>query len=233
MATEVDWGSMGGKASSSGGKKGSKYLSFQPDQVYTVRLVGQAVEFYKYYLKEFRKSLYFDAEDRDNAAKTIAAVLGLEAELPHRWAVNVIDRSDGKIKILEGGWSIFKFFANWARVHDNAHPGGKAGVDWTISVEGNDFQSRRYTTMPDKSSPFTSDEIKMIKEKGNLFPLKQEFKSTPVDQISQVVEELRNPPAETSDSGPEPAAQTVAATSAAPEPAVVGADLSDNPDDWF
>ena len=229
MASEVDWTSLGGRAAAGGGKaRGSKYLKFEKDHVYTIRLVGQAVEFCKFYLPKYRKSVYVEPEDKDAAAKVLERVTGTAIAPTQRFAVNVIDRADGNVKILEGGWSIFKFFANWAKVH-SSHPGGKGGFNWTISAEGDGMQ-RRYTTMPSDAAPFSEDEVAMIKKKGSLFPLKEEFASTPLADLEAKISSLESGDDGNGSKEQQPQAAVAAAAGGG---AGGGGDLGDDPDEWF
>ena len=178
-AVKVDWDSLGGDDD---GNQKSAFLKFKAGHTVTVRPVGHAVEFYRFYIEgETPKIVIVDPENKDEASRILSKHTGKEMAPTHRFAINVIDREDQQIKIMEGGWSIFKFFANWAKLH-NSHPGGKAGADWSIGVKGEKL-NREYTPMAGQSTPFTPEEVERIKEKKELYSLSDMYKPCPLDEL--------------------------------------------------
>jgi hypothetical protein len=185
MATEIDWSSLGGQmgSGSSGGSDQKKFLRFESGKTHVFRPVGGAVEFYKFFVTtdKGKRSINVNPGNEAKAAEMLSKYFGKEIVPQHRFAINVIDRQDGQIKILEGGLSIFKFFAQWCKLNGQA-PGGQSGGDWSVNVEGENLQ-RRYTTGFLRSAPLSAEEVKKIKDMKGLYSLSEVYKETPLDQV--------------------------------------------------
>jgi len=181
MASKVDWNSMGGtKSGGPGGKKQINYLKFEAGKGKTFRPVGEAVQFCKFFVNG--KSVVVDPEFKDQAAAIISSETGQEYVGKTRFAINVIDREDNQIKVLEGGPQIFKHFGNWSRGNNNAGPGSVNAMDWMITASGQGL-NREYVTTPIRSTTLTNDEIDRCKNKKELFSLQEIYKSMPVNEI--------------------------------------------------
>jgi hypothetical protein len=182
MATVVDWNSLGGEEEKgSGNGRGKKYLLFEPGKIYTVRPVGRAFEFFKFFVKPVSKSVVVDTESVDAAAAMISQEFGIDAKAKHSYAINVIDREDNKIKVMEGGKMIFKQFALWAK-GNNTHPGGMSGGDWLIQVVG-DGMSRKYNAQCIRPAPLSADEMKRVKDKNEMHDLEAMYVSVPLNKL--------------------------------------------------
>lgn len=185
MAQEVDWGSLGG---TEGKTSKSKFLKFEAGKMHTFRPVGGSVKFYRFFVQSpnGNKSIYVDPGQEVEAEEILSKHFGREVAPTQRFAINIIDREDGQIKILEGGWSIFKYFSTWFAANEKKNPGGPYGGDWFVSVEGEKL-NRRYTTGFMRPAPFTQDELKKIKaEKNGLYTLSEVYKATPLDKLIEV-----------------------------------------------
>lgn len=196
MATEIDWGEMGNDtpAGGEGGPNQKKFLKFVSGKTHVFRPIGGGVEFFKFFVQtdKGKRSINVNKDDKDKAAEVLSKHFGKEIAPQHRYAINVIDRDDGQVKIMEGGYSIFKFFGKWAKVN-NQLPGSQAGGDWAISVEGDGLQ-RRYTTGFMRPAPLTQEELKRIKEKKEMYSLKEVFKETPLNELlSKITGEAAEP----------------------------------------
>lgn len=239
-AEEGDW--VNDFSSNEGNDKKPKYnndkkigwMTFDKPGTYTVRLIGGkdipdekdpkkvnhkmgAVCFYKYF-KPFN---------------VIAKAEKIRAVISHRlykdedpawqagwypnktFAIHVIDRADGKLKILEKGKTLFNKFANFQTVNDK-NPAGKDAPDFVITVKWTDGtkNSAEYdATAKQASAPLTEDETKMIKasftevelelakkvgENPLTWRLKNIYKPTPLEKIKELWEKLtkeqRTPP---------------------------------------
>lgn len=186
MATEVDWNSTNFGGREGGESKGKiKFMKFSSGKTSVFRPVGKAVTFCKFFIRrpDGSRTLIVEPELKEKAEQILSEAAGQQVQGNIRYAMNVIDREDADIKVLEGGNSIFKFFGNWARAN-NATPGSNAGGDWSVTAEG-EGQKRRYTTGFLRSAPLTQDEIKKVKTKGEMYTLKEIFKATPLDDIVQ------------------------------------------------
>ena len=180
MATEVDWASVGGQNS------GSKvdFIKFSAGKTVRIRPIGMAVEFCKFFIRTSsgNRSVCVDLENAEKARQILAEHTGNDEIAPqHRYAINVIDREDGEIKIMEGGSSIFKAFASWAK-EAGTNPGGPGGSDWAIEVTG-EGKLRRYQPNCIKPSVITADEkakfIELVQERS----IEDYFKGVPLDDL--------------------------------------------------
>lgn len=210
MASEVDWNSVGGQGGGGGGSGGKdkvNFVKFTAGSSKTLRPIGKAVMFYKFFMPSTRRSVVVDPEFKNDAAAKLSAHSGEEVRPTLRYAINVIDREDNKIKVLEGGQQIFEHFANWSKGNNGAPPGGSNGMDWTISASGEE-KNRKYTATPIRSAPLTESEISRIKEAKEIFSLKEVFKGCPLENVIERVtgEKSSGPsksgPAKTASAGP-------------------------------
>lgn len=170
-------------------KKKSEWMRFDKPGQYTIRLVGKGVKFLKYF-KPFGKGVrvitHKNYKDEDPAWQA--------GFYPNdTFAIHVIDRADGKLKILEKGKGLFKHFANYQKINE-VNPAGKNGPDFVVTVEwpNGDKQLAKYTaTAKAKPAPFTEQEVEMIK--ANLAPLRSIYKTSLLEKIKELWEAL--PPA--------------------------------------
>lgn len=159
-------------AKSSNSRKGDiNNLRLISGNTYVVRFVGDPEPFYKYFVAG--KSAICANPDKC----PVKAKYNIDPTL--RYAVNVIDRADGKLKVLEVPPSVLKPVIAWwkARKHD---PGGDNGCDFNIEITGQK-KNTRYTVMPLDISPFTEAEKKMIEE--GTYDLKKLYKAVPDAEI--------------------------------------------------
>lgn len=171
----VDWTSVGGAKEGSG----VRFLKLEPGRTYRVRPVMKPHIIWKYFLERpnggFGKAI---TEDPNNCL--IAKKYNEKAK--QRFAVNIIDRADGIVKVLEGPISILKQIGTWA-TETNVDPGSNAGGEFAIRVEcpGNDKKKTRYLVQFINYTPFSDTEKKSIKE--NIYNLSEVFKPAPQDKI--------------------------------------------------
>jgi hypothetical protein len=165
-------------------EKKTEWMDFKKPGSYTVRLVGKGVEFLKYGFKPFGKGarIITHASYKDEDPAWLAGFY------PQRtFAIHVIDRADGKLKVMEKGKTLFKAFAEYMKVNE-INPAGKNGPDWVIKVEGMGLERTYTATAKAKPSPFTEEEIAMIKE--SLSPLTKIYKATSLEKIQEAWEKL-------------------------------------------
>lgn len=226
MATEiVDWGSIGGQSGDQKGGGGSnKFIKFSSGTGVVVRPIGKAVTFYKFFVKtpQGNRSIVVDPEYKNEAAAKLSAHAGEEIKPSLRYAINVIDRNDQQIRILEGGKTIFEHFANWSSGNGGIAPGGESGADWMITPTGDGMQ-RKYATTALKPAPLTQEEVTRIKENKEYYSLKEVFASCPLEEVVDRIFGDRNA------SGPEPAAPAQQQTASAP---VAASASTDDPALW-
>ena len=224
MATEVDWNSVGGKSGAGGSGKKTRFVRFEDGKTVEVRPVGKAVEFYKFFIQETQRSVVVDLDDGMKAAEILTEHTNKEFKPSHRYAMNVIDREDQLVKVLDGGRSIFKYFGAWAK-RTKSHPGGQNGGNWTIEATGVKL-NREYTTTFVGPAPISDQERAAIKANGDLYTLEDVFRATPMDQL------LDRAFGTAATQGPVPATtpqQAVADESALGD---VGNDVGNDPINW-
>lgn len=180
MASIVDWNTLGGDEGQ-GGSRGSKYLRFEAGKMYTVRPVGRAFEFFKFFVKPTNKSVVVETEDVDSAAALLTEEFGMEFKPQHRYAINIIDREDNKIKIMEGGQMIFKQFALWAK-GNNTHPGGMGGGDWLIQATGEGL-NRKYNAQCIRPAPLSDEEMHRVRDSGEVYDLETLYAGLPLNKV--------------------------------------------------
>lgn len=190
MSKSISWDEVESPSKIGGNKKGDgtggKYMKLVGSlqgTTYRVRPVGDPCTFYAYYVqspddpKRFNRAI---TEDPKNCI--IAQKYNLEAK--PRYAVNVIDRADGRLKIMEAPATVLDAIKTWAKA-SKQHPGGKGGADFEITVKipaNNDRKRTEYKTTPVVQTPWTDEESAMLKEKG-LYKLETEFAPVPQAEI--------------------------------------------------
>jgi len=183
MAIQVDFQNMPERKMGGNGQ-GPNYLKFEAGKTYRIRPVGGAVEFFKIFVRnkkgEFR-SIVVDADEKESVCQMISKELGQDVKADPRYAMHVIHRDDGQIKILEAGPSIFENFGTWAKANDD-HPGSKTGGDWVIEVTGEKLQ-RRYKMSFLKQALVTAEEKALLDEKKEQYSLKALYSSCPTDEV--------------------------------------------------
>ena len=150
---------------------------------YQVRLVGSYVKFYKHW-KPISAITHPDIKKQDPVW-----VAGFYPN--KRYAINVIDRADGKLKVLEKGSTVFKNFHNYRIANPDIDPAGPNGPDFVITVDipgGQKLNTTYGVGAKGKPSPFTAEEKAMIKE--NFWPINEVYKSTPLDKIQSMWDAL-------------------------------------------
>ena len=199
---EIDWGNF--SSGSKGNGDGISFLRFERDKATRIRPFGGAVGFYKIFIEKGKPSIVVDAKVKDQACKMLSEHSGKEFNPSWRCAMFVIDREDGRIKVMEGGNQIFEAFSNWSK-GSGIKPGtGQAG-DWQISVTGDGVggaNPRKYSPVYLGPSLFSDDEKTMITELKNAdkLQLSNFLKEVPLDKVLEVAYGV-------TDSSPEPQEQ--------------------------
>jgi len=183
---EVDFSNFG-SSKRGGNGNGVTFLRFERDKTHKIRPFGKCVSFFKLFIEKGKPSIVVDPDDKDEAAKILSEHTGREIKPSPRNAMFILDRDDGKVKILEGGFQIFEAFANWSQAN-GTQPGAAAGGDWAIKVEGDGVggsNPRKYSPVYLGPSMITEDEKTMIsglKEAGKL-TLSNYLKEISLDKI--------------------------------------------------
>ena len=182
MTSKLDWNSVGGnKKSGTGSGSGKKlknleFVKFVDGSSVNIRPLGNPIVFLKAGMTVNGKYRSAIIEDPDSPVVKKFSNMNVN----ERYAVNVIDRSDKKIKIMEGPLSIFGEFKSYSE-HTNENPGLSNGADFSIKASG-DGKNRRYVTKFSSKTVLTDEEKAMIKEQG-LYDLEKVFKVVPDDEL--------------------------------------------------
>ena len=193
QANEGNWGTdfppesenKGEKAKGGGSGKGRlPYMKFDKPGEYTVRLIGKHIKFLRHW-KPFAERVITDEAYKGQDPAWQAGFYPRET-----FAIHIIDRADGQLKVLEKGRSLFKCFAREKAVNE-IDPAGRDGSDFVITVAwpgGNKMQATYAANAKKKAAPFTDEEIATFKEKKA--PLKDMYASTPLEKIKQLWDAL-------------------------------------------
>lgn len=176
------------KKNSNGGEGKSKVNYLKLDKKVHFRPIGQVIEFYKFFVDlpgGKGRSFVVEEEDRQQAKDLILQLTGEDVKPSLRFAMNVIDRTDSQVKILEGGLTIFSVFSEW-KENMEIHPGSKDGHDWFITPQGTGKQ-RKYTVTAGKQTPITKEEAVKLKEANGTYSLEEVFKAVSLDKISEIL----------------------------------------------
>lgn len=160
------------------------FMKFDKPRDYMIRLVGNHVKFYRHW-QPFTERVITHPEYKNEDPAWQNGFIPRET-----FAIHIIDREDGKLKIMEKGRSLFKQFARYKIVNE-INPAGQEGPDWVITVEwpnGNKRQAKYTATAKQKAAPWTKEEVDMIK--ANKAPLKEIYATTPLDKIKELWENV-------------------------------------------
>ena len=179
MSTVIDWDQVGETSGSGKSRTGVNFLQLRPG-TYEVRLLGTPVAMNKFMIqgKDDRWRSAVVEDPKDNPVTKNHGVNPSE-----RYAINCLDRSDGSLKILEGGVKVFGEFKKYFK-HTGKNPGASDdGADFKIVVTGSG-RSKQLKTSFEKNTPLTKEETAYIKKTcGGLYDLKEIFKVTPNDHL--------------------------------------------------
>lgn len=157
MTEHCDWGEVSKTTSNGGGD----YLKLQSGNQYRIRPVFSPVKFFKYFHMNNGKLRTGICGNPDTCP-----VRDRHPELKKpslRFAAYVIDRADGKVKILEAPQTVFRPIGSSFELTGKNPGGGKDGSDWGIKVSGKGMQTK-YDVMHLENTPLTAEERTAIKE---------------------------------------------------------------------
>jgi len=223
MAEQCSWDSI----PSSGSGEMSDFLRLQSGNSYKIRPVFEPVKFFKYFHK--------------NAGKLKTAICGKpeactvkqahpELKKPSlRFAAYVIDRADGKVKILEAPQTVFRPIGASLEMTGKNPGGGADGSDWYIKVSGTGLNTV-YDVGMIGPSPLSQEERDLIKEAldGDKEKLKKLYK---VDAPEQIEEKLFGDP-NAAGGSPAPTQAAPAQAPPAQAPPATASSASDFDQEW-
>lgn len=177
----VDWDDIGGSGQKPG--KGVDYLRLSSASVHMIRPVHKAARIYKYFYKPENGKLRTAICADPNTCEVRQKHPELDAP-SERYVFRVIDRADGKLKILEVPRTVFLSINSWAQ-GAKKDPGSSQGGDFQIKIEGKGKFGTKYNTTFIQVTPFTNDEKKMIKELFEQTNVEELFKADSPEDIEK------------------------------------------------
>lgn len=172
MPELIDWADFNNKESGSG-RGEIRRLRLESGKTYKVRFIGTPLRYYKYFVAGNSAIV----ADKDNCP--VRTKYNIEPST--RYAINIIDRADGLLKIMECPATVLKPVVSWAKGAES-DPGGKAGPDFFIEVTGK-AKMTRYTVSALQVTPLTDSEKEYIR--ANLYDLAAIYKPTPVEELEE------------------------------------------------
>jgi len=231
------------EGSSGGGASRNKieWIKFDKPGKYPVRLIGKYVEYLKHY-KPFPFGTRLISHP-SYKGKDPAWAAGFYPGTSY--AIHIIDRADGKLKILDKGRKLFECFFDYGTAN-GIDPAGKDAPNFVIKVEwpnGNKKLAKYSAVAAGGACPLTAEEITTVK--AGRANLGQIYRATPLEKILEaweaVPEQYRTPkkdgenapeaPAKATKTASAPAAAVETAAPAVPEESMQGAPAEE--DDLF
>lgn len=223
--TEINWDKINvdnskvKKGNDNGDRRSLKYITLGKKAVgreYIVRPVKGPVGFYKAVIQTpdgrwNNVVVEMEEDGGDTHVRNHPLYVNHNVPFSARYAVNVIDRADGEVKILEGGVSIFEAFSKFNEMTERS-PGAKEGADFKIEVTGKKGKDYYKVNMHQKTI-LADDEIQQIKDQGGTFKLKDIYKPTPEDRWKKLVSQLDGGEEESTPSEAKPKPVAAATTS--------------------
>ncbi|GAF91109.1 unnamed protein product, partial [marine sediment metagenome] len=174
------------ESKNSGDQENLPFMKFPESKTYTIRLIGKHVRYFKHW-QPLNAITHVDYKKEDPAWQA--------GFYPNkRFAIHVIDREDGQLKILDKGNQIFKKFAEFRMLND-INPAQRKAPDFNIIVtipkkDGKpNIRKTEYSVAATRDdSPLTDEEIAMYKEKR--VNLQEKYRAYSLDKIKQMWDEL-------------------------------------------
>jgi hypothetical protein len=175
------------------GQRPLNFIQFTGDSVHIVRPIGKAHGYWRFYYAPAKKYINAkvvmdkDGKEIESNLEELKELLDLEPEL--RFAMNVIDRADNQIKIMQGPISILDDFAEIAQ-EKQCKPGGKGGGDWKITSTGEKV-TRRYKCRYLGPQPFSEEELMRIQnpdpKKNEWYILEDVYRPSDIEWVKRLV----------------------------------------------
>lgn len=195
-----DWDNLFPAQSESSNKEGQNkadWIKFDKPGTYDIRLIGKPVSFFKHGQKPYGVFTKRTITHEDYKAQDPAWQAGFYPK--KTFAINILDRRDGKLKVLEKGKTLFENFQNFKTTNEINPADPKEAPDFQVKVvwPNGEKNKAEYTVTPKmKAAPLTNDEIEYIK--ASAIDLRQLYKPSElkfiVEQWNQVPEDQRTPP---------------------------------------
>lgn len=190
MATKLDWNSVpkSGFKSSNGSGKPINRIKFTDNCSFIVRPIGKPVGFYNFFHKGLSRSFRCNLENSELANKIYEL---LSVEPSQKFAINVIDRNDNEIKVMEAPITVYEQMVDVSQTK-KTKPGSNSGGDWKISTKKEGKGVRRYTANYLGPEPFSQEELKRINnedpEKNEWYQLESLYREDDLEAVKELLE---------------------------------------------
>ena len=192
----LEWGDVGSEKTTK-----TTYLWLKSGNKYKVRPLHKCVPVYKYFYRNQEGRLRTAiCEDPANCP---VGDKHPELQTPsERYAMYVIDREDGVIKVMEGPKTLFIPFKHRYQATKKSPGGDKNGSDWYIEVTGSGKKTKYICTYLE-DTPLTASEKNSLQEEwgGEKDKLRKIYKPHTSEEIEQrLFGEWNAQPSDSSDS---------------------------------
>ena len=154
----VDWGDVAPPDGGTGNK--IDYLRLRTGNKYKIRPVHRPVHIFKYFHRNEKGELR-TAICKDPKVCTVASSHPDLQAPSSRYAIYVFDRTDGKLKVMEGPKTVFLPFRQRFEVTGKDPAGSTTGGDWLIDIQGTG-KATKYTLTYIEDTPLTQNEIEEV-----------------------------------------------------------------------
>jgi len=188
MGKLVDWNDEVGGNSQKTNTSGVVWAKIAAGKTHVFRPVGKPIRFYR--ITKNRDGKWYSVIVDDPNDNPIKQNYDMNANM--RYAINVFDREDGKLKVYEFPPKVYDFLRQIAKI-SKSEPGGKDGCDISIRRDGTG-KSTVYKLDVLDVAPFTEAEKSRVRAQkdsdgnvvsGGLYQLEEIFKTTPEDKLEQ------------------------------------------------
>ncbi|MCD6435317.1 MAG: hypothetical protein J7L15_02915 [Clostridiales bacterium] len=158
-----DWAVVAQEKKGKGSAGKDDYLWLKSGNKYRVRPIHKTVHFWKYFHRDDQNRLRTAITEDPDTCPIAATHAGLREKASERYAIYVIDRADGKLKIMEGPKSVFMPFRKRWEVSGKSPGGSVDGGDWQIEIVGSG-KNTSYTSTYVEDTPLTAEELAIIQD---------------------------------------------------------------------
>tara|TARA_Y100000310_G_scaffold344994_1_gene461023 strand:- start:8683 stop:9426 length:744 start_codon:yes stop_codon:yes gene_type:complete len=184
---EVDSPRTGSSSTGQNDRPKPTFLRLKANEQYVIRPLAKPMEVWKYFTQlngGTRSAIVEDAE------QCPVAKSHPDLEAKQKFAINVIDRSDGELKVLEAPPSVFWGMRDWAKMTKKKPGGSDVGGDFCISVQlppGKNRMQTKYSIQFIEPTPLTDEEKKMAMEDPGLWDLEKVYKPHTPEEIERLL----------------------------------------------
>jgi hypothetical protein len=181
-ASYGDWDSdYSEKKENNSGAKSALWMKFDKPGEYVIRLVGKYVTYHRHW-KPFSERVLTHPEYKSEDPAWKAGFIPRKGH-----AIHIIDRSDGQVKIMDKSNAFFRHFHDFKKFNDIDPASRDEAPDFVVQVtwpNGNKRQAKYNVVAKQKAAPLTEAEMANLSE--NKFDLKAIYKSTPLEKIKEL-----------------------------------------------